>query len=346
MKALTLTALGSLDALQVQDVPPPPRPGPDQVLLKVRTVALNHLDLFVVDGLPGVTIKLPHVVGSDVAGLVEAVGSAVAGLEPGQRVMVNPGISCYACEYCLRGDHSLCRSYGLLGEHVPGAAAELLLVPARNVAPVPSGMPWDQAAAFSLSTLTAWRMLVYRAALRAGETVVIWGIGGGVALAALQVAKLAGARVIVTSSSEGKLAAAAELGADFGLNHATANVPQEVRRITGGRGAEVVVDSVGEKTWTDSLRCLGRAGRLVTCGATSGPMCVTDVRKLFWYQWSILGSTMGGYREYQEIVRLAAMGKLWPRVDRVFPLAEGRAAFEHLRQGAQLGKIVIEVSRD
>jgi NADPH:quinone reductase-like Zn-dependent oxidoreductase len=207
-------------------------------------------------------------------------------------------------------------------------------------------MPWDQAAAFSLATLTAWRMLIHRAALRAGETVVIWGIGGGAALAALQVAKLAGARVIVTSSSEAKLAAAAELGADFGLNHATTNVPQEVRRITGGRGAEIVVDNVGEKTWTDSLRCLGRAGRLVTCGATSGPMCVTDVRKLFWYQWSILGSTMGGYQEYQEIVRQAAMGKLWPRVDRVFPLTEGRAAFEHLRQGAQLGKIVIEVSRD
>jgi NADPH:quinone reductase-like Zn-dependent oxidoreductase len=346
LKALTLTAPGSLDALQVQDLPPPPSPGPDQVLLRVRAVALNRLDLFVVDGLPGITLKFPHVVCSDAAGVVEAVGSGVSGFESGQPVLVNPGISCYACEYCLRGDHSLCRSYGVLGEHVPGSAAELLLVPARNLAPVPSGMPWDQAAAFSLATMTAWRMLVHRAALRAGETVVIWGIGGGVSLAALQVAKLAGARAIVTSSSDAKLAAAAELGADIGLNHTTANVPQEVRRITGGRGAEVVVDNVGEKTWADSLRCLGRAGRLVTCGATTGPMCVTDVRKLFWYQWSILGSTMGGHEDYREVVRLAAMGKLWPKVDRVFPLAEGRAAFERLRQGAQLGKIVIEVSRE
>jgi NADPH:quinone reductase-like Zn-dependent oxidoreductase len=346
LRALTLTTVGSLDALQVQDVPPPPQPQSDQVLVKVRAVALNRLDLFVVDGLPGITLKFPHIVGSDASGVVEAVGSGVAGFKPGQRVMVNPGLSCYSCEYCLRGDHSLCRTFAVLGEHVPGAAAELLLVPARNLAPVPPEMPWDQAAAFSLATLTAWRMLVHRAALHAGETVVIWGIGGGVSLAALQIAKLLGARAIVTSSSDAKLASAAALGADTGLNHGTSNVPQEVRRLTGGRGADVVVDHVGEQTWTDSLKCLGRGGRLVTCGATTGPMCVTDVRKLFWYQWSILGSTMGGHEEYQEIVRVAAMGKLWPKVDRVFPLAEGRAAFDRLQEGAQLGKIVIEVSRD
>jgi NADPH:quinone reductase-like Zn-dependent oxidoreductase len=312
----------------------------------VRAAALNHLDLFVLDGLPGVTLEFPHIVGADAAGVVEEVGDGVHDVRPGDRVMVNPGLSCYACGYCLSGEHSLCTSFRLLGEHTSGTMAELITVPAHNLAPVPPAMAWSQAAAFSLVTLTAWRMLAHRAVLRAGETVVIWGIGGGVSLAALQVAKLLGARVIATSSSDAKLEVATRLGADHALNHSTADVPREVRRLTAGGGAEVVVDNVGEKTWSHSLRCLSRQGRLVTCGATTGPRCVTDVRKLFWYQWTILGSTMGNHEEYRQVAALAAAGKLWPVVDRVFPLAEGRPAFERLRAGAQLGKIVIEVSRD
>ncbi len=344
MRALVLTALGGPEQLAVLDVPDPAPPGPEDVLVRIRCAALNHLDLFVLGGLPGIRFDFPHVVGADGAGVVEAVGSGVQDVAPGDRVMINPGLSCHRCEVCLAGEHSLCATYGLLGEHAPGTAAERLVVPARNLARVPDGMPWDQAAAFSLATLTAWRMLVGRARIRADETVLIWGIGGGVAQAALQVAKLHGARAIVTSSSDAKLEAARTLGADDTVNHAREDVPKTVRRLTGGRGAQVVVDNVGEATWKDSLRSLAPGGRLVTCGGTSGPMVVTDVRKLFWYQWTILGSTMGSHEEYRQIVRLAERGLLRPRVDSVVPLAEAPSAFTRLQEGAQFGKIVIEVT--
>ncbi|MEP6571488.1 MAG: zinc-binding dehydrogenase [Gemmatimonadota bacterium] len=344
MRALTLTSHGSLDQLRVQDVPDPVISAPDQVRISMRAAALNRLDLFVLQGLPGVALQFPHVMGGDGAGVVESVGAAVTRFQPRDRVMINPGLSCWNCEYCLAGEQSLCVSYRLLGEHVPGSIAELLVLPERNLAPVPEGMPWEKAAAFSLATLTAWRMLANRAAVRAGETVLIWGIGGGVSLAALQIAKLLGARVIATSSSDAKLAAATTLGADVTLNYTTTDVPRQVRELTARRGVEVVVENVGERTWEQSLRCLGRMGRLVTCGATTGPMVVTDVRKLFWYQWSIFGSTMGNYTEYQEISRLAGQGKLWPLVDSVVPLDRAADAFARLASGAQLGKLVIEVS--
>ncbi len=344
MKALTLTQLGGPEFLAVQDVPAPGIADPEDVLVRIQAAALNRLDLFVLQGLPGVRYRFPHVMAGDGAGVIESVGSGVTGWAPGDRVMINPGLSCYRCESCLGGEHSLCETYRLLGEHVPGTAAEFVVVPARNLGRVPADMPWPQAAAFSLATLTAWRMLVTRARLRAGETVLIWGIGGGVSLASLQISKLLGARVIATSSSDAKLARARELGADFTLNHATQDVAAEVRKLTSKRGVEVVVDNVGEKTWEKSLRCLGRLGRLVTCGGTTGPMVTTDVRRLFWYQYSILGSTMGNWSEYQEIVGLAGAGKLWPLVDRVFPLDESSTAFERLAAGEQSGKIVLEIS--
>lgn len=344
MKALTLTAHGGLDRLVVQDMPMPELREPDDVRIRVHAAALNHLDLYVMDGLPGVTLDFPHVMAGDAAGVVEAVGPAVKEFSPGDRVMVNPGISCYRCEPCLAGEHSLCVTYRLLGEHIPGTAAEYAVVPMRNLGRVPDDMPWPEAAAFSLANITAWRMLVTRARVRPGETVLIWGIGGGVALAALQIAKLAGARVIVTSASDAKLELARTLGADVLLNHAKVDVAREVRSLTGRRGVEVVVDNVGEATWERSLRCLARQGRLVTCGGTSGPMVQTDVRKLFWYQWSILGSTMGNHAEYQEIVRLANAGRLWPVIDRVFPLEEGPLAVARLQEGKQAGKLVLEVT--
>lgn len=346
MKALTLSELGGPQHLVVQEVPPPRLEAPDQVLVRVRAAALNRLDLFVADGLPGITYNFPHVVGSDGAGSVEATGPEVAGFKPGDRVMFNPGIACQACEWCLAGEHPLCTTYQLLGEHRPGTIAEYVVVPARNLARVPDAMTWDQAAAFSLATLSAWRMLVNRAALQAGESVLVWGVGGGVSLAAVQVARLVGARVIATSSSAAKLAVASRLGADVTINHAEVDVAKEVRRLTGRRGVEVVVDSVGEKTWEQSLRCLARLGRLVTCGATTGPMVVTDIRKLFWYQWTILGSTMGSEGEYRRIVELAHQGKLWPVVDSVVPLDQAIRAFERLQAGAQTGKLVIEVTRE
>jgi NADPH:quinone reductase-like Zn-dependent oxidoreductase len=345
MRALVLTAAGGLDRLRVADVPRPEIGRDDEVLVRVCAAALNRLDLFVVSGLPGVAHQFPHVVGADAAGVIEAVGPAAAGVRPGDRVMINPGISCGRCDACVAGEESLCERFQILGEHRAGTAAEYVVVPAANLAPVPEGMSWPQAAAFSLVTLTAWRMLTTRARLAPGETVLIWGIGGGVAQAALRIAKHLGARAIVTSGSDAKLAAARTLGADVTVNHATEDVVQVVREHTGRRGADVVVETVGEATWVRSLRALRRGGRLVLAGATTGPMLSLDARRLFWHQWSILGSTMGNRREYREIVALAARGELWPAVDLVVPLEDAVSAFERLARGEQTGKLVIEVSR-
>lgn len=344
MRALALGGVGGLDQLAVRDVPEPALRSAADVLVRVRAAALNHLDLFVARGLPGASQVFPHIVGSDAAGIVEAVGPAVRAVAPGDRVMINPGISCGTCQACLEGDESLCRSFQLLGEHLPGTIAEFVVVPEANVVAVPETMPLERAAAFSLVTLTAWRMLTTRALLRAGETVLIWGIGGGVAQAALQIAKLLGAYAIVTSGTDRKLDAARALGADAELNHARVDIPAEVKRLTGGRGADVVVDSVGQRTWALSLRALRRGGRLVVCGATTGPLVELDLRRLFWHQWTLMGSTMGSRREYREIVRLAALGRLWPVVDTVVPLERAVEAVARLAGGEQFGKVVIEVA--
>jgi len=346
LKALTLTATGGLEHLKVQDVPAPGLNAADDVLVRVHAAALNRLDLFVADGLPGLRYSFPHIMGADGAGTVAALGPAASGVKPGDRVFLNPGVSCGRCEWCLAGDQPVCPEFQVLGEHRAGTLAEFVVVPARNLAVVPDGMSWASAAAFPLATLTAWRMLITRARLLPGETVLIWGIGGGVSLAALKVAKEVGARAIVTSSSDAKLDRARLLGADVTLNHARSDVPAEVRSLTGRRGADVVVDSVGEKTWERSLRCLARRGRLVTCGATTGPMVTTDLRKLFWYQWTILGSTMGNDADFRAITHLAHGGRLWPDVDATFPLVEAPQAFQRLSMGAQLGKVVVEVRRE
>jgi NADPH:quinone reductase-like Zn-dependent oxidoreductase len=343
LKALTLTATGGLEHLQIQDVTTPAVTAPDEVLVRIHAAALNRLDLFVAGGLPGLSYSFPHIMGADGAGVVEEVGSRVSRWRPGDRVLLNPGVSCGVCDWCLAGEQPLCSQFAVLGEHRPGTIAEYVVVPERNLAAVPEAMLWPQAAAFPLATLTAWRMLMTRARLIAGETVLIWGIGGGVALAALKIAKETGARTIVTSSSDQKLARARALGADHSLNHTRLDVPKEVRALTGRRGVEVVVDSVGQATWEQSLRCLGRLGRLVSCGGTSGPMVTTDVRRLFWYQWTILGSTMGSDAEFRAITRLAHAGRVWPEVDQCFPLSAAPLAFRRLAEGAQLGKVVIEV---
>ena len=346
MRACVLTAPGGLQHLKITDVPDPPAPQAGEVRVAIRAAALNHLDLFVAEGMPGGAERFPHIVGADGAGVVESVGSGVTAVQPGDRVMLNPGISDYTCEFCRAGEHSLCVAYKLLGEDLPGTLAELITVPAHNLARIPALSPeltWAEAAAFSLVTLTAWRMLVTRAQLRAGETALVWGIGGGVSLTALRIAKLLGARVIATSSHDGKLAAAKQLGADVTLNHRTQKVAQEVRTLTAKRGVDVVVENVGAATWDDSLRCLRRGGRLVTCGATSGAEVGLDVRRLFWHHWSILGSTMGNAAEYAEVVRRLGKGELRPVVDRVYPWEQAPAAFERLAKGEQFGKVVVEV---
>lgn len=349
MRAFVLTGHGDFSRLTLADVPEPELNGPLDVRIRLRAAALNHLDLWTVRGLPGLSLRFPHILGGDGAGTVESVGSGVTRVKPGDPVLFNPGLSCYRCAYCHAGEHSLCVDYKLLGEHVAGTLAEYIVLPEPNVFPVPTPPPphapitFPEAAAFSLVTLTAWRMVMTRARVKPGEVVLVWGIGGGLASTAMRVAKLAGAFVIATSSSPAKLARARELGADVTLDHTAVDVAREVRALTNRRGADVVIEHVGEATWEQSLRALGRGGRVVTCGGTTGPMLTVDVRRLFWYQWDILGSTMGSAEEYRTVVELLGQGHLRPLVDSVTPLAEARRAFERLAAGDQMGKVVVEI---
>jgi NADPH:quinone reductase-like Zn-dependent oxidoreductase len=345
VRGLTISAHGGLDRLELRDDLAVPALASDtQVRVRIVAAALNHLDLFVVGGLPNVRIVPPWIIGSDAMGTIEEIGSAVSGLGIGDRVVINPGVSDRTCTYCLAGEQPLCPRFGVLGEHLPGTLTEQIVLPAVNVRRVVAGADAAESAAFTLSTLTAWRMLVTRARVMPGEQVLIWGIGGGVALACLQIAKLLGAYVTVTSGSDAKLERAVALGADATINHRGTDVGKEIRARTQKRGVDVVVDSVGEATWTQSLGALGRRGRLVTCGGTSGPMVTTDVRRLFWNQWSILGSTMGNDAELDAVIEHFNVGRLRPPIDSVHPLEDARVAFERLASGEQFGKLVVRIA--
>jgi NADPH:quinone reductase-like Zn-dependent oxidoreductase len=345
VRGLTISAHGGLDRLELRDdLAVPALVSDTQVRVRILAAALNHLDLFVVGGLPNVRIVPPWIIGSDAMGTIEALGSAVSGLDVGDHVLINPGLSDRTCEYCLAGEQPLCPRFGILGEHAPGTITEQIVLPAANVRRVAADADPVEGAAYTLSTLTAWRMLVSRARVTAGEHVLIWGIGGGVALACLQIAKLLGAHVTVTSSSDAKLERATALGADATINHRGVDVGKEMRARTGKRGVDVVVDSVGEATWAQSLGALGRRGRLVTCGGTSGPMVTTDVRRLFWNQWSILGSTMGNDAEFDDVVAHFNAGRLRPPIDGVYALDDARAAFERMASGEQFGKLVVRIA--
>jgi NADPH:quinone reductase-like Zn-dependent oxidoreductase len=325
---------------------PKPEPKPGEIRVRVKAAALNHLDLFVVGGMPGVKITPPWILGADATGVVDAIGdiaSTTSTVNIGDAVIVNPGLSDHKCEYCQMGEHSLCVNFGILGEHAPGTLAEYIVVPARNVRSIPRDRPVEQAAAYTLATLTAWRMVVTRARVKKSDNVLIWGIGGGVALAALEIVRNIGATAWVTSHSEEKLALARGLGAENLINYTTTDVAKEIRARTGKKGVDVVFDTVGEATWSQSLGALGKRGRLVTCGATSGPMVQTDVRRLFWNQWDIMGSTMGNDAEFDAITREFCEGRLTPLVDSVFDISQGRQAFERLQSGQQFGKIVVRI---
>jgi NADPH:quinone reductase-like Zn-dependent oxidoreductase len=341
MKAVRFHEFGGPEVLRYEDAPVP-KPGPGSVLVGLRAAALNHLDLFVrTGGVP--KTPLPHVGGADGAGVVLENGPGAGTIAVGTRVFFDPGLSDGTCDYCARGEHSLCDRWEILGEHRDGTFAQAVVLPEVNLRPIPDGMAFEDAAAFPLVFLTAWRMVVSKARVRPGETVLILGIGGGVALAALQIAKNAGARVFVTSGSEEKLNRARELGADVLINHKTSDFSKEVWGLTAKRGVDVVVDDVGQATWAGSVRALARGGRLVTCGATSGPKPDEDIRRIFSKQITIYGSTMGTRHDWEQLTRLLAAGRLRPVIDRTYPLEQAAAAQERMERGEQFGKLVLTI---
>ena len=326
MKAIRIHADGGPDVLRYEDAPDP-EPSRGEVLVRMRAASLNHLDVWVRKGLP--SVPKPRILGADGAGVVEAVGEDVSGIEVGQDVVINPGIE--------QPDGTI----HVIGEHSQGVQAELAAIPAGNVYPRPPGLSFEEAAAFPLVFETAYRMLVTRAGLQAGEWVLIWGIGGGVATASLQIARALGAHTIVTSSSDVKLRRAEELGADVAVNHSDGDVTAAVKDATRA-GADVVVETVGEATWTRSLQAARAGGRVTVCGATSGPNPPASLHRIWWKQLTILGSTMGTKEDFEGAYELVAAGAR-PIVDRVFPLAEAKAAHERLEAGEQLGKIVLTI---
>ena len=326
MRAIRIHEDGGPEVLRYEDVPDP-APGPGEVLIRLRAASLNHLDLWVRQGRP--SVPKPRILGADGAGVVEALGDGVGGFAAGDRVVINPGLA--------HGSRIT-----VLGEHTDGTHAELVAVSAENVYPVPEGLEFEEAAAFPLVFLTAYRMLVTKAQVAEREWVLVWGAGGGVGTAAFAIARALGARTIVTSSSGEKLKRLRELGADAAIDHAETDVAAEVKEVTGG-GADVVIEHVGEATWQASLQAARPGGRVVVCGATSGPNPPAALHRIWWKELTVHGSTMGTREDFEGAYELVASGRARPLVDRVFPLAEARAAHERLEAGEQLGKIVLSI---
>ena len=342
MKALVFDQHGGLEQLRLADVPEP-EIGPHDALVRVHAAALNHLDLHTRRGIPGLKLPMPHIGGSDVAGVVEKVGSEVEQTWLGRRVIVNPALACGRCSFCRAGEQSLCDVFKIMGEHTTGGFAEYLAVPATNLYAIPDSFSFSDAAAVPLVFQTAWRALIGQAQLTTGESVLILGAGGGVATAAIQIAKLAGAYVYAVTSTPEKEQRARELGADETINYKTSDFAKEIWQRTGKRGVDVVLENVGPATWSQSVRSLKRGGRLVTFGATTGRIGETDLNLLFFKQLHLIGSTMANFTEFDAVMSQVFSGKLRPVVDRVMPLADGVEAQRLLESGEQFGKIVLEV---
>lgn len=340
MKAVAIVEHGGIDGLRYMELPDP-QPGAGEVVIKVRACALNHLDIWLRLGIPAYRLSLPHVPGSDVAGEVVAVGDGVTNVQVGDKVIVNPNLTCGECEWCRMGEDSMCQSFGIFGAKCWGGYAEYAKVPARNLIPMPSNLSFEQAAAFPLTFLTAWHMLITRAGLKAGERVLVIGAGSGVGVAAVQIAKLAGAFVIATAGTDEKCERAKALGADATINHNRENIADKVRELTDGRGVEVVFEHVGPAVFEQCVRALAKGGRLVTCGATSGPTVTVDLRYFYSRQLALIGSMMGRTSELLTIVRLVGEGKLKPVIDRTFPLADAAKAQEILESRNFFGKLVL-----
>ena len=340
MKCVRIREHGGVDKLLFEEVPTPSVDA-NGVLVRVKATSINHLDLWVRKGLPGVKFPLPLIPGVDAAGIVAAAGDAVSHVAAGDRVVVVQGISCGHCKQCLKGDDNLCKDYRLIGEHRDGGDAEFISVPGRNIIKLPDSVSFETAAAAALVFLTAWQMLVDKARVQAGEDVLIVGASSGVGSSGLQIAKLLGARVIATTSSDEKAAKLQKLGADDVINYRTQNVLQEVRRLTGKKGVEVVFDHIGSSVWEENIKAMAKGGRLVTCGSTSGYEAVTDLRYIFYKQLQILGSTMGRKGDLLTILDLIDRGRLKPVIDSILPLSEVREAHRIVEEGKHFGKIVL-----
>lgn len=340
MRAVGFTRHGGPEVLEVIELPTP-EPKAREVRVKVKAVALNHLDVWVRKGWQGLKLQLPHVLGADIAGVVDSVGAEVTDLEPGTEVCVNPGVSCGVCERCLKGDDNLCRQYTILGEHIRGGYAEYVCVPRQNILPKPKKLSFEEAACLPLTFLTAWTMLVRRAQLQAGETVLIHAAGSGVGSAGIQIAKLLGAKVIATTSTEEKAKKALQLGADHVINYATHDFVDEVKKLTQKKLVDVVFEHTGASTWDKSIACLPYGGRLVTCGATAGSDVKLDLRVLFYKRISLLGSTMGSKGDLFRIMQLVEEGKFRPVLDRVMPLEKAAEAHGLLSDRKSFGNVAL-----
>ncbi len=340
MKAVIFNEHGGANVLRYEDRPDPSIKA-NEVLVEVRACALNHLDVWVRGGLPGIEIPLPHILGNDIAGVVREVGEVVDWVRMGDEVMLQPGVSCGHCRECLRGADNLCAHYDILGYRRDGGYAELVSAPAVNVIPKPKNLSWAEAAALPLVTVTAWHMLVTRACVQPGEDVLVHAAGSGVGTIGIQIAKLRGARVIATAGSDEKLQKAKELGADEVVNYTRADWPKEIRRLTERSGVDVVFEHTGAETWEGSILSMAKNGRLVTCGATSGYDARTDIRQLFYRHLTLLGSFMGSKSELLDAMKFIERGQIRAVVDRTLPLAEARRAHELMEDRAQFGKLVL-----
>jgi NADPH:quinone reductase-like Zn-dependent oxidoreductase len=340
VKAVVFEQHGGPEVLEHRADVPEPAPGFGQVRVRVRAASVNFLDVWTRRGLP-YKIEMPHILGNDAAGVIDAVGEGVTHLNAGDEVVLSPGAGCNHCRACLEGDDMLCLQYDLFGLRKQGSYAEFMVAPARNVFPKPARLSFEEAASMPLVFLTAWHMLVTRAGLRAGETVLVVAAGSGVGIAATQIAKMLGATVIATASTDAKLEKARALGADETINHASQDIGLEARRLSGKRGVDVVIEHVGQATWEKSVAALARGGRLVTCGASSGFEGRTDLRALFGKSIALYGSYMGRLAEFDEVLKHVRSGRLKPVLDRVLPLAGARAAHEALEKREAFGKIVL-----
>jgi len=343
MRAAYLTGHGGNEVVTVGERPMPLR-GPGEVLVRMVAATVNRVDLYMRDSGAGITHRLPQIMGLDGAGVVEAVDGAETRLRPGQRVVLHPGIGCGRCEFCLRGEGVLCTAMSLLGEHRDGTFAEYVSLPASNVFAMPEALDFAEAAALGVNHLTAWRMLFTKARVRPWETVLIFGIGGGVSLAALQLAKMIGMRAIVTSRDAGKLDRALALGADHAIHAPPQDVARAALAFTGGRGVDVVIENVGAAVWGSALKSLVRGGRIVTCGATTGDQPGADLRRLFIRQLQVMGSTLGDLSEFADLLTACAAGRVRPVIDSRYPLSGVPVALDRLESGAQFGKLVIDIA--